>query len=186
MLTLKLDKLELYDESKNEFITKEAMILKLEHSLASVSKWESIYEVPFLTDREKTQEETFAYVKCMILDEDFDEDISYRLTNEHLQKINDYVTSKMTATWFSEPKDGKPKSREIITAEIIYYWMTALNIPFECEKWHLSRLFTLIRVVNEKTQQASNQGKKKPMTKSDISSRRALNEARKRQLGTTG
>lgn len=185
MITLTFEKLDFYNETKNEFITNDELIIKLEHSLASVSKWESIFEKPFLTEEEKSHEETVAYIKCMILDEDFDEDFSYRLTESHLKKINDYITAKMTATWFRETPN-KPRSKEIITAEVIYYWMISLNIPIECQHWHLNRLFTLIKVVNEKTQQAQNGNKKKPMSRSDLDQRRALNQARKAQMGTTG
>lgn len=185
MLTLRFEKQAFFDEEKNEFIDNAELEIKLEHSLASVSKWESIFEKPFLTEEEKSHEETLSYIKCMNLDEDFSEEIDHRLTEDHLKKINDYITAKMTATWFREAPN-KPRSREIITAEVIYYWMISLNIPIECQHWHLNKLFTLIKVVNEKTQQAQNGNKKKPMSRSDLDQRRALNQARKAQMGTTG
>lgn len=153
--------------------------LKLEHSLVSISKWESRWEKPFLSKEKKTTEELVHYIKCMTIHK-VDPMLYDVLTDEHLNMIGEYIDAKMTATWFSENKKNKPNN-DIITSEIIYYYMVALNIPFECQKWHLNRLLTLIRVCSEKQQQP------KKMTKGEILARnRALNEQRKKELNTKG
>jgi hypothetical protein len=116
----------------------------------------------------------------MVLTKDFPPDIFSRLSDKNLSEVNDYIENKMTATWFSEIPSG-PKSSEIITSELIYYWLTVFSIPFDCETWHLNRLFTLIRVCNLKN------AKPKQMSRSEIAARnRELNAQRKAQLGTRG
>ena len=180
MLTIIVLGDEMYDEESQEFITVGDVTLDLEHSLVSLSKWEEIYEKPFLSKDEKTTEETYAYIKCMTLTPDVPEEIFSRLSNSNMEEINKYIDAKMTATWFSEAP-GAPQSREVITAELIYYWMVIFQIPFECETWHLNRLFTLIRICNVK------QSKPKKMSRSEIAARnRELNTQRKAQLGTSG
>lgn len=156
------------------------MVLELEHSLVSLSKWESKIEKPFLDASQKTSDEVLEYVKMMTLTPDVPDDLYTRLTPKNFEEINDYINAKMTATWFSE-LGGRSRNREIITSELVYYWMTVFNIPFECDRWHLNRLFVLIRICNEK------QGKQKKMSRREIAERnRALNEQRKKDLGTTG
>ena len=153
--------------------------LRLEHSLVSLSKWESKWCKPFLSKDEKTVEETLDYIKCMTLDQNVDSNVYFCLTEENIKQINDYISAPMTATTFSNNKKGA--SREQITSELVYYWMIALNIPFECQKWHLNRLLTLIRVCEIKSQPP------KKMSRSELASRNAaLNEERKRKLNTTG
>lgn len=180
MLTIVIKGIELFDEEKQEFTYSESFVLELEHSLVSMSKWESIHEKPFLKKGEKTSEEVFSYIKCMILTPDFPPEVLLRLSQENLNDINTYIDAKMTATWFSDIPSGK-QSSEVITAELIYYWMISFTIPFECEKWHLNRLFTLIKICNLKN------AKPKKMSKSEIAARnRELNARRKAELGTTG
>ena len=180
MLTIVVPGTELFDDSKQEFVSRDEFILKLEHSLVSLSKWESIYEKPFLQQAEKTVDEVLGYVKAMTLTREVPEAIFSRLSEENVKAINDYIDAKMTATWFSEAP-GAPQSREIITSELIYYWMIAFQIPFECERWHLNRLFTLIRVCNIKN------AKPKKMSRSEVAARnRELNAQRKAQFGTSG
>lgn len=136
---------EFYNEITNEFITIPDCVLELEHSLHSLYEWESKWRKPFITDEPRTIEETISYIKCMTLNDDVNPMIYACITQKDLDKITEYIDSPQTATWFNERKKGAP-SREVITAEIIYYWMVSLNIPFECDRWHLNRLITLIRV----------------------------------------
>lgn len=161
MLQIVVPPSEKWDEAREEFVTFKGQKLQLEHSLVSISKWEAKWKKPFLTKDEKTIEETIDYIKCMTLTQNVHPDVYLNLTSSNYKEINEYVASQRTATWFNE--DDTPKNnRQTITSELIYYWMTALNIPMECQKWHLSRLLTLIRVANEE-----NKPKKQP-SKSDI------------------
>lgn len=169
-----------WDEATQEFVEPQTVTLQLEHSLVSLSKWESRWHKPFLSKINKTDEESLDYIRCMSLTDDIDPDIIYRLTPANITKINEYVGEPMTATTFSNDKSATGKS-EIITAEIIYYWMAELNIPSEYQDWHLNRLITLIRVFTVK----NNPGKK--MSKRDIySSNAALNAARRKQFNSKG
>ena len=180
MLTITVPGTEMFDEATDLFVTDGDFVLELEHSLVSLSKWEGIFEKPFLDSADKTPEEILSYVKCMTLTQEVPEEIFPRLSKDNLEAINEYIERKMTATWFDD-SPGAPKTREVITAELIYYWMTVFNIPFTCELWHLNRLFTLIRVVNVK------QAKPKKTSRADQAARnRELNAQRKAQLGTEG
>lgn len=179
MLTITVPENEYYDEVKNEFVKYDKQVLQLEHSLVSISKWESKWHKPFLNDKDKTAEEIIDYVRCMTITQNVKNDVYYRLTEDNLTSINDYIENPMTATTFyNEQKGG---SRETITSEIIYYWMVSFDIPFECQKWHLNRLLTLVKVCNVK----NNPPKK--MSKSEILERnKRLNESRRKQLNTNG
>jgi hypothetical protein len=180
MLIITVPGAEMFDEKADEFVTVGDVTVELEHSLVSLSKWESKYEKPFLGKTSKTGEEVLDYIKCMLLTPKVSPDIVYKLSQENIQDINAYIDAKMTATWFSD-QPGAPPTREVITAELVYYWMTVFQIPFECERWHLNRLFTLIRICNIK------QAKPQKMSRGEIARRnRELNAQRKAQLGTTG
>lgn len=171
---------EYYDESTETFYTVGDVELELEHSLVSLSKWESKHKKPFLSSSEKTLEETYDYIQAMIISPIYPHDILLRLTKENIAKINEYIESSESATTFGAMPERKGVG-EVITSELIYYWMVAFTIPFECETWHLNRLFALIRVCNIKN------SKPKKMSRSEIARRnRELNEIRRAQLNTSG
>lgn len=171
----------IYDDEKEQFVeVSKTVKLTLEHSLISLSKWEAKYERPFLGDKNQTLEETLDYIKFMTVTRNVDDSVYDRLTRENSVAIANYIAASNTATTFNS-LDEKPSSREVITSEIIYYWMVALSIPFECEKWHINRLLTLIRVINEK-----NKPEKKIDRQTLLSRQRELNEARKKKLKTKG
>lgn len=180
MLQITIPSRELWDESKQEFVYSDEITLQLEHSLVSLSKWESKWCKPFLSKDEKTDEEIFDYIKCMTITPCVSPEIYNLLTNENLEEINNYIEAPMTATFFSKDIDGRP-SREQVTAELIYYWMIASNIPFECQHWHLNRLLTLIRVCSIK-----NQPPKKHSRREIMSRNAALNAERRKQLNSKG
>ena len=180
MLRITIPAVEKFDEAKGEFIYSAERTLQLEHSLISLSKWESKWCKPFLSKDGFTVEETIDYIKCMTITQNVPPEVYDNITNEIIQEVSAYIEAPMTATWFSK-EHGGPPSRETVTSELIYYWMIALQIPFECEKWHLNRLLTLIRVCNVKNTPP------KKRSKRDIMSRnKALNEARRQQLNTNG
>lgn len=180
MLTIVVPGMEMFDETKQEFVTVDDIRLELEHSLVSLSKWESIYEKPFLGKNEKSTEEILEYIKLMTLTSNIAPEVFEKLSQNNISEINTYIEAKMTATWFNDAP-GAPPSRDVITSELIYYWMITFQIPFECQYWHLNRLFTLIRVCNVK------QSKPKKMSRTEIAARnRELNAQRKAQLGTRG
>lgn len=179
MLTITIPPVEQWDEKKNEFVYLKKCAIQLEHSLVSISKWEAKWNQPFLSKKEKTNEQLIDYVKCMTITQNVVGDVYMNIPKEEFKRITEYIGASMTATTFSE--DVKKGRNEIITSEIIYYWMITLNIPFECQKWHLNRLLTLIRVCNIKNQP------KKKIKKNELMRRNAqLNAARKKQLNTRG
>lgn len=178
MLELKLVTEEGWDSDKEVFLPGEEHTLKFEHSLVAISKWESKYEKPFLNTDDKDLTQIKFYLGCMLLDPE-QAYLLDRLTKSHMDELQAYITSKQTATWFSKTDAGH--SSEVITSELIYYWMIAHNIPVEFEHWHINRLLTLIRVCGEK-----NQPPKKRSASEIAAERRALNEQRRRQANTNG
>lgn len=184
MLKIIVPGAEQYDPVQNLFYTTKETTLVLEHSLVSISKWESKWKKPFMnTNKGMTREELQDYVRCMTLTQNVDPLVYSALTTENYQSILKYMEDPMTATTINEknlPKQG-PRSNKTVTSELVYYWMTALNIPFECQKWHFNRLMTLIRVASIEQQPP------KKMSKRDIMSQnKSLNAARRARLHSHG
>ena len=171
---------EMWDSGKEEFILPPTKTLQLEHSLVSLSAWESKWCKPFLTKDKKTPEEFLDYVKCMTLTPNVDPGLYDKITQENVNEINKYIDAPMTATRITKTGHGGGNG-EIVTSEVIYYWMVTLGIPSEYQTWHLNRLMTLIQVCNVKNQPA------KKMSQRDIASRyAALNAARRQRLNSRG
>jgi len=179
MLKITIPASEHFDDDKQEFVPLKEQTLQLEHSLVSVSKWESKWCKPFLSKEPRTNEEALDYIRCMTLTQNVDPKVYSRITQENSNQVNEYTTAPMTATVFSSAK--KTANKEVITAEIIYHWMIAYNIPFECQKWHLNRLLTLINVCNIKNKPPKKMGKKELMSRNA-----SINAARKQALNTKG
>lgn len=174
MLKINIIRPEQYDEINNVFIESVEKTILLEHSLVSLSKWESRWNKPFISKIEKTTEETIDYIFCMTIEPNIDIDMYKYISNSDICVVRDYIGANMTATTFSN--QNKENNREIVTSEIIYYWMTALNIPFECQTWHLNRLLTLINVCNLK-----NNPPKKMSRRETLQRNAALNASRKKK-----
>lgn len=180
MLTIKVGGEEHFDEETQTFSTIGEVRFDVEHSLVSLSKWESRFGKPFLGPAEKSAEEIMCYLEAMIVDPKVDPNLIYACDQEEIDKIQRYIDSPSSATTFGEMPD-RNGPRETITSELIYYWMIAYNIPFECQHWHLNRLFALIKICNIKNSPA------KKMSRSQIAQRnRELNERRRAELGTKG
>lgn len=180
MLYITIPETELWDEKKEEFVHVKEQKLQMEHSLVSISKWESKWHKPFLSNREKTFEETIDYIKCMTLTQNINPEVYRCLSVDNVKKINEYIENPMTASFILDESKGKRNSEQT-TSELIYYWMIALEIPFECQKWHLNRLLMLIRICNVKNQPPKKQSKK------EITSQyAAINAARRKALNSKG
>ena len=187
MLTITIpacEKDELWDDEHCMFISQPPMkeqTLQLEHSLISLSKWESRWCKPFYSNTAMSIEETLDYIKCMTINKNVDPEAYGRLSDDDIKQITNYIYSPMTATVIYEREQPGRINRKKITSELIYYWMIAHNIPFECEKWHLNRLITLIRICNIKNTPPKKRGKRDM-----LSERAALNAARRKQYNTRG
>lgn len=180
MLKINIKGAEFYDENRNQFVEVKDSVLQLEHSLISISKWESKWHKPFLATKELAGEEILDYIRCMTITQNVDPRVYDMLTESNIIEIREYMNDPMTATWFNDRKAPSSKQKAV-TSELIYYWMTALQIPFECEKWHINRLLTLIRVCNIEN------APKKKMRRGDIYKQNAaLNEQRKRMMHSAG
>lgn len=180
MLQVIVPSIELFDDDKQEFLYTKAETLQLEHSLLSLSKWEEKWCKPFLGKDDKTNEQTIDYIRCMTINKNVSSEVYDHLPSNIFTQIRDYIRAPMTATWFNEDPNQK-KSRDIVTAEVIYYWMISQNIPVEFQKWHLNKLLTLIRVCNLKNAPPKKMGKKDMLAQ-----RQALNDARRAKFKTKG
>lgn len=181
MLTIIVGGEQGYNEETKEFVRVGGVAIQLEYSLAALSKWESKFNKPFLGPQEKTRDEVVGFVQEMILTPEISPEVVRQFDEQNWADVNAYMDSKQTATTISDSPEAPKKTKEIITAELIYYWMVSYNIPWEAQHWHLNRLFTLIRVFNIKSE------KPKPMSRAAAAQqRKALNEQRKQQYRTTG
>lgn len=171
---------EQFNYDTNEFLETKEQVLQLEHSLVSISKWEAIYHKPFLSQKPKTTAETIDYIRCMTLTQNVDPNVYTAITQDIIDRVTTYINASMTATTFSN-EEGQGGRFKVITSELIYYWMIKNNIPFECQKWHLDRLLTLIHVCN-----VENGPKKKMSSQEILRQNHALNEARKAKFKTRG
>lgn len=178
---------QLWNEETEEFeYTKgvKGCELTLEHSLLSVSKWESIWCKPFLDTKDRTIEETLSYIECMtVTPNNVDPEVYKRIPQSEYDTINAYINNPSTATTISAIKGPGSTTAELTTSELIYYWMTAANIPFECQKWHLNRLLTLIRICEIKNDP---KGQKKLSANQIRQDYDKLNEMRRKALHTKG
>lgn len=180
MLRLEIELVpEQWDEKNEEFIPPVTTTIELEHSLVSLSKWESKYCKPFISKEDKTPEETLDYIKFMTLTQDVHPSVYEQLSEQNVKAINKYIDAPMTATTVPDTNTGG--GRETVTAELVYYWMIALGIPPQYDNWHLNRLLTLIKVCNFK-----NQPNKKISAQDAISRNKAINEANKKKYNTKG
>lgn len=180
MLQIEIPESEYWDDKNSRFVLLPAVTLNLEHSLVSLSKWEMKWKKPFLSKDQKTPEQIVDYIKCMTITQNVDPDVYSRLTRDNYKKVQEYIEDPMTATWFSKNQQ-KQQSRKIITSERIYSWMISAGVPFECQKWHLNRLLTLIQVCNIEGQPP------KKMNRNELYSRNsALNAARRNKLNSRG
>lgn len=184
MLEIEIANAEFWNNEAEEFVSIPACTLVLEHSLISLSKWEAKWEKPFLADEPKSIEETRDYIRCMTINKHVDPNVYLALTNANIETVNAYVAKPMTATTINKRAaegSSRRSRKEILTAEIIYYYMIALGIPFECEKWHLNRLIMLIQVCNIKN------APKQKMSKSNAAKQqRSLNAQRRARSGSRG
>ena len=181
MLQLRIDDAELFDERTMRFITVKGQTLQLEHSLVSISKWEAKWKKPFMSPNPKTQEETVDYIRFMTITQNVNPVVYELITKDHIDQVMAYIEDPMTATTIKN-KEGKGMSRQIITSEVVYYYMTAFQIPFDpCQKWHFNRLMTLIRVCDEK-----NTPPKKMSRGQTARSNHSLNAARRAKMHTKG
>lgn len=181
MLKLVIQERELYDEQTGMFLNVKPTTLKLEHSLISISDWESKWHKPFLNDKQKTEEEFLDYVRCMTITQNVDPNVYLCLSVVDKMEIQKYMDDSMTATWFNEKENSPKRKQKVVTSELIYYWMISLGIPVQFEKWHINRLLTLIRVCN-----IENSPKKK-MKPSDVAKQNSeINRARRKSRNSKG
>lgn len=180
MLSITISPVELWDGINQEFIQFDGIDLELEHSLLSISKWESKWNKLFLSKQPKTREETIDYIRCMTLTENVAPEVYNYLTNDNIKQIGDYIDAPMTASTVPKEKN-QPKSREQVSSELIYYWMLTLNIPFECESWHLNRLLMLIEICSYK-----NKKPKKTSMKDRYQRNAKINAANRRRFNSKG
>lgn len=173
-ITITIPEGEFWDEKQLQFVYSKEQSVTFEHSLVSISKWESKWHIPFLSKEEKTQEQTLDYIKCMTITQNVKDETYSCLSQENVKELTDYINNPMTAAWFS---GNQGRNNRIITSEVMYYYMIELGIPMECQRWHINRLFTLMKVINEER-------KDNKMSTNELYRRNSeLNRLRKQRLG---
>lgn len=184
-ITITTEPEEQYDEVSGKFLPGGEPIViavvEMEHSLASLSKWESIHQVPFLSSTDLSNEQVFDYLKCMVVSPNVDADVLYHCSQSNLDRIQTYINSSESATTFGGIPEKRGGSREKVTAELIYYWMATFQIPIEAENWHLNRLLSLIKIFSVK-----NAKQPKRSTSEMAAERHRINAERRAKLGTSG
>lgn len=181
MLPIELQSREFYDEQNNRFFTIKGRKLVLEHSLVSISKWESKYKKPWFSEEQKTIEETRYYIQCMTITQNVPPETYILITNDIVSQVNEYLNDPMTAAKFTNLKGRRRNNGEYITSETIYYWMIMFNIPDKCEKWHINRLIALITMCSEK-----NKDQKKMSKRARLNDMISTNEQRLKKYKTNG
>ena len=179
MLSIKLPENEVFDDNAAKFVRQPELVLQLEHSLLSISKWESAYEKPFLKSERMSQAELLYYIQCMRLDDGHISDL-LRLNEKDFKRIGEYMNAKNSSTTFYEPEESGRSRGETITSELVYYWMVTFQIPFEAETWHFQRLMALIKICSVKN------SNKKVRRRDVAAQNRALNAQRLAQNGGRG
>lgn len=185
MLELTIPDVEYFDETSpnpddHRFVKVKGTTIELEHSLISLSKWETKWKKPFLSKDEKTKEETIDYIRCMTMTKNVRPEIYTMLTQENHATVGEYITDNKTATWINDNNEkNKKRNNQVVTSELIYYWMIAHTIPWEAQRWHLSRLIMLIQVCNEKNKPKDKKKRRAP----DYSKQNAMNKARRQAAG---
>lgn len=182
MLKLIVPSEEYYDEETNTFSQTKDYVLQLEHSLVSISKWESKWKKPYISKAKKTYQERCDYVRCMTITQNIPPHVYRNLTEAALARVDLYMADPMSATTIRSIKGKGGGGSSSITSETVYYWMIQYGIPFSCEKWNFNRLMALINICGRKV---SNQGKK-PNGKHLMQQMYDLNEKRKAQFHTKG
>lgn len=153
--------------------------LQFEHSLRSLSKWESKNKIAFLAGREKTPAQMVDYYRCMLLSPE-DPDLVYLLDPSQMEELTNYINENQTAS--SVPNEGPTQyNPETTTSELVYFWMTALKINWEAQDWHFSRLMMLVQITSYKQQPP-----KKRNPREVLSDMRRENERRKKLFNTSG
>jgi hypothetical protein len=180
MLTIEIPERDFFNEETCEFVVKPKVSFQIEHSLASISRWESKWNIPFLADTRKTNEQMADYIRCMTVTKNIPEDIYADLPAEVHVKVSEYIRAPMTATTLPQDRGGR-RNRETTTSELIYFWMVSYNIPLECQKWHLNRLLTLIQICNIKNQKPGKRNRQDLMAQ-----RRSINASRRAQYNSKG
>lgn len=179
MLEITVPENEIYNSTTNTFVTVPSCVITLEHSLISVAKWESKWRIPYLSAKKRTGRQELDYIRCMAVGPVKDKHVFEVLSAENISQIREYIDEPMTATTFT--KSERPASKDVVTSEVLYCRMFANNIPMECQKWHLNRLLTLIRVCD------ASAGPRQKMTKRQTATRYAeQNALRRAKYNTRG